>query len=255
MFYLKMSKINKFIINKKTKITEIKDNLNHINFQFLNDLTKYSFARIYLDNTFIVFNSINNILFLIYSTKNKSIISYNLINKKIINEIKNAHEYDITNLRYYLDNNNKRDLILSISYFDNNIKLWNINSYECLINIKKINKYGYLYSACFLNNNNQIYIISSNGDWINTIDFELIKVYDLKGNIIKKINNSKDNAWSIYNYGHNNPAQNYIVTVNYDNIKSYDYEENKIYHKYFDNNKYLHLNLIMNKKEDVLIMF
>ena len=59
-----------------------------------------SYANLRIDNTFSVFNSNNNILYLIYATKNKSIICYNL-NKFIkINEIKNAHSEYITNFRH-----------------------------------------------------------------------------------------------------------------------------------------------------------
>jgi len=46
-------------------------------------------------------------------------------------EIK-MHKQYITNLRHYLNNINKRDLIISISAQSNNIKLWNLNNYECL---------------------------------------------------------------------------------------------------------------------------
>ena len=79
-----------------------------------------------------------------------------------ITEIKNAHNNVTTNFRHYLDVINKRDLILSISAYENNIKLWNINNFECLLNLQNINKGGCLYSACFLNDNNQNYIITSN---------------------------------------------------------------------------------------------
>ena len=63
----------------------------------------------------------------IYIDKKNSIISYDIINNRKINEIKNAHKEYITYLRYYLDNINNRDLFISISYINNNIKLWNIN--------------------------------------------------------------------------------------------------------------------------------
>ena len=61
------------------------------------------------------------------STENKSIITLNLINNKKIIEIKNAHNNYITNLRHYLDKNNNRDLLLSVSNVDFNIKIWNVN--------------------------------------------------------------------------------------------------------------------------------
>ena len=66
-----------------------------------------------------------------------------------------------------------------MSDLDNNIKLWNINNYECLIDIKNINKKGWMYSACFLKENNKNYIITSN---YNSSDCEFIKVFDFNGN-------------------------------------------------------------------------
>ena len=88
---------------------------------------------------FSAFKSINNIIYIIYANIYKSIISYNLIENKKINEIKNDHENEITGFRYYLDKINKRDLIISISGIDINLKLWNINKWESLLNIKNNN--------------------------------------------------------------------------------------------------------------------
>ena len=116
-----------------------------------------AFSLCSLDNIFSVFNSINNILYLIYSKENKSIIIFDIINKVKICEIKNAHNKAITNFRHYLDKKNKRDLVMSISFDENNIKLWNINNLECLLNLQNIYDTGYLNSSCFLEDNNNIY--------------------------------------------------------------------------------------------------
>ena len=93
----------------------------------------------------------------IYGNIEKSIISYNLINKQKINEIKNAHQRNISNIRHHLDKINKRDLFLTISAFDYNVKVWNMNNYECLLNLNNIKSKNYghhLYSAFFLTYNN-----------------------------------------------------------------------------------------------------
>ena len=66
---------------------------------------------------------------LTFSNKDNSIISYDLIDYKKINEIKKAHKSLITSFRYIYDNLEYRDLIISISNKDSNIKLWNINNY------------------------------------------------------------------------------------------------------------------------------
>ena len=87
----------------------------------------------------------------------------------------------ISNFIHYLDIKKKRDLLISISCFDNNIKLWNINNFECIYNFEKVNEGGRLLSACFLNFKNNIYIATSNFDneWIDNT--ELIKVFDFNG--------------------------------------------------------------------------
>jgi WD40 repeat protein len=51
---------------------------------------------------------------------------------------------------------------MSVSSNDSNIRVWNVNGWECIFNFTNINKAGLLVSACFLKNNNQIYIVSSN---------------------------------------------------------------------------------------------
>ena len=219
---------------------------NPIEIEFLENVTKDSFPDACLDNIFCTFKSINDIYYIIYTNKNRSIISLNLDNNYIINEIKNAHEETIRNFRYYLDLINKRDLIISISCKDNNIKLWNINNMECLLNIKNINKEGSLFSACFLYDNNRYYIISSNCNFNGESD--KIKIFDLKGNLIKEINDSNDKTFFIDCYYENKISKHYIITGNLGYVKSFDIYENKIYYQYSDNNdKRAHDSIVINE--------
>ena len=144
------------------------DNLNK-NYDFKSDAQKIKYPIIlvkdssadYSDNCFCLFESIGNIHYLVY-TKERSIIFYDLNSNNILNEIKNSHLKNVTNLRYYFEEINKRDLILSVSSQDSNIKLWNIKNFECLLNLENIYEYPSLDSACFLNNKNQFYILASN---------------------------------------------------------------------------------------------
>ena len=187
----------------------------------------YSFD---IDNTFELFKSIDDIIYLIYSNNQKSIIVYNLIDNKKINTIKNAHNKYISNFRHHFDKTNKRDLILSISDFDNNMKIWNVDNFECLYNFMNVNTKGYLYSACFLDNLNKIYIITSNCTYCG--NSEPLKVFDLKGNYIKSIFDSSEITYFTMIYYDKNTI--YLITGNKGYSKSYNYNDNKIYHKYFD---------------------
>ena len=138
---------------------------------------------------------------------------------------------------------------MSISAIDNNIKIWNINNLECLVNIPNINQDGFLYSSCILNDNKNYYIISSNQ---NLYNLESIKIFDFKGNKIKEINESKDSVFCIDAFYDNTLSKGYIVTGNNGYIKSYDFSENKLYHKYFEGNGNDHKNIIIYNQNETI---
>lgn len=193
-----------------------------------------SYSECVLDNSFLLFNTFNNLIYLIYATKNNSIITYNLISFQKMNEIKNAHEHIITNFRHYADNKKKRDLFLSLSNVENKIKVWNVNNFACFLVINNINKAGFLLSACFLNeNNNNIFIITSNS---YSKDNGPIKVFDLKGIQIKTIKDSKKQVFFIDSFYDKKSNKNYIITGNEDSSTSYDFEKNCFYHNYGSSN-------------------
>ena len=106
---------------------------------------------------------------------------------------------------------------------DGNIKLWNINILECLFNI---NKATFLYSACFLTDKDQTYIVTGN---------IFIKVYDLKGNIVKEISEPNERSYIIEFFYGQKLLKNFIITGNEDQVKSIDYDNSKLYRKYFSN--------------------
>jgi WD40 repeat protein len=223
---------------------------SNINFQLSHYLAKNSYSIYVFDNVMEIFNSINDIFYLIYAKDTKSIISVDLINNKKIIEIKHAHNEYITNFRHYKDIINKRDLLLSISANDNNIKIWNVNVWENILNII-VNEKGDLDSSCFLNYNNQIYIITSNDHYLDII--EPIKVFDLEGNKIKELNDSSYKTYIIDSYYDNDMSKYFIITGNEGNCKSYDYENNKIYKLYCDDDVLnAHFSLIIYSKEKIV---
>ena len=229
--------------NKKNNLNNCASNDNNTFY-----LTKDSYINFISDNSFITFKSIDEILMLIYTNKNKSIICYDIINKCKMNEIKNAHNSEISNFRYYLDKINKRDLIISISSYDLNLKLWNINNFECLYNFKSISKYGISLKAAFLNNNNQIYIISIY--YIVYTKIKPIAVYDLKGEKIKEINESDYNTYFIDSYYDNKLSKNFII-AGYKHVRAYDYNENKLFHIYDDDDYECHCSIRIFDKGEI----
>ena len=176
------------------------DNSDYINtapkdITLIGNLTEDSFAYAILNNTFIIFKSMNQIIYLIYCNTNNSIICYNIEKSQRINEIKNPHDMYITNFRHFFYKENEKDLIMTISLGDNNIRIWNLSNWECLVNISNVNFEGYLYSACFLYSDNQLYIISSNFNLLNMP--ENIKIFNLNGEKINEIQESNDITYII----------------------------------------------------------
>ena len=237
-------------IQKKNKINKIENKFNPNNIQLLNNLTKDSYSDYTLDNTFTVFNSIDNIIYLIYTNIKKSIITYNIIDNKKINEIKNAHSRDITNLRHFLDKYNKRDLIISISLSNNNLKLWDITTFECLLNLENINKSGRLFSACLLSENNANYVITSCAYGNN----EPIKIFDMNNIKVKEINELNDSIYFIESFYDTILSKYFIIVGCNGFIKSFDYNNNIIYKKYNDNDNNRHCSIIINNKGEKIKM-
>ena len=143
---------------------------------------------------------------------------------------------------------------MSISRNENNIKVWDINNWENIVNIKNINNVGYIYSACFLNENNQNYIITSNRNLNGNP--EGIKIFNFKGQKIKEINDSNDHTFYIDTFYDNILDKNFIITGNFGYVKSYDYIKNELYYKYDDNkcinNDRFHCSLIVKYNEKII---
>ena len=178
----------------------------------------------------IIFKSIYNEFIMIYQDENRSIVSYNLEDYKKIIEIKNSNKY-INEINYYLDKSYKRDLVVEISMERNNIKLWNANIWELILNINYNigNFYLNINSICFLKYKNNIYLVAS---CVNLPNTQLIHIYDLKGNKVKEINDTKSKSYYVDTFYDNKFSKSYIIIATNDDIRAIDYEKNKIFKKY-----------------------
>ena len=84
---------------------------------------------------------------------------------------------------------------------------------------------------------------------------ENIKIFNLDGDEIKEINDSNDHCFFIDTYYDNNCSKNFIITGNLGYLKSYDFDNNKLYHKYYDNEnikKMAHFSAVINKNENLI---
>ena len=238
---------NIILMDKKEKITVKEEKIEIQNVGFLSE---DSYSHCFLDNTFSVFKSeVDDTLYLIYTNKNKSIKSYDLNAYSVIYEKKNAHDNFITNFRHYFDDINKKDLLLSISSEDNNIKIWNVKNFNCLVNIKNIYKNGLLSSACFLKQKDKIYFVTSNNEFSEDYENESLKIYDLNGNKIREINGSNERTFFVDNYYDENNNKNYIITGNNGYIKSYDFNNNELFQIYNDKDNSNHISIIIDNSD------
>jgi WD40 repeat protein len=202
------------------------------------EISKDSYVYTDLDNIFITFLSYSGILTLIYPTKIKSIISYDLNNFQIITEIKNAHKGEfITNFNHFFDKYKKIDLILSISGINRVINIWNNKNWELILTLENIYNSGRINSACFVQNelDNNTFIVTSNNFFSSP---ENIKIFNLEGKHINEIENSNENVYYINTLVDNKKI--YIIVCSYNYLISYDYGQNKFYKKYHSPNSKIH---------------
>ena len=201
------------------------------------NLTYDAFTYYNYDNSFLIYNSNNNNrLYLVYSTQEKSIKVYDIYDEVQILEIKNSTEDNkqITNFRYFYDEYNNRDLIMSIIGIKNCIKIWDAFDWDCILCIKDIYKEGNIYSSLILNNisNNNMYIVTSNCTLFK--DSQPLKIYDLNGKLIKVINDSKGKTFFLDLFHDNKNSKTYIISSNKEFVKSFDFLNNSCYKKYID---------------------
>ena len=140
------------------------------------------------------------------------------------------------------------------------IKIWNINNLDNILTInKRNNEFAFIY-PCFINDNNQIYII------LNIIFYnnynKVLRVIDFKGKLKKDINIIEINdRYKSVNYMicyyDDKSCKNYIIAYiediyeNNNFILSIDYNENKVYNKYYFKDVKYSINILMYNKEEL----
>jgi len=230
----------------------INDHKNIINLQVLNNFHLDSYTDSYISDGFCIFTSINDILYLIYSNNNNSIIAYDLNNTQKICEITNAHEDYISSFKHILDKNQKKDLLISISYECNYLKLWDIKNFELLCYIKDIYSDGFLFCAHFLleqnKNKNNLYILTSNCNF--SLSSGPIKKFNLKGEHIDIINKSEGlDVFYLTDFYDSIIEKQFLVATIKRSIISFDLENNQVYKSYSEDNSHFHFNIIINKED------
>ena len=232
--FIDFKKANK--INNPKKIIFVKDLITDCNYNWGS-------------NSLLLFTSIYHITYIIYSDDKKSIITYNLISNQKISHIKNAHEGEINAFKHCFDTKTKKDLIISNSKYNHEIKLWNFQKLQLLWIYKgeKVKCEFLLYN----NLDNQFFLLTS------SLLYEKINIYDLKGKLIKQLDSSEGETKYIDNYYDNDLSKNFVIVVYNNFAVSFDFNINKLYKIYYFQimNSFKSLEIYKNEKTKLIISF
>ncbi len=223
-----MNTTPKKMIKNKNNNNNSSNNYPHLS--FYKNLTMKTNSIYQGDNNFAVFETLNKDIMLVYSANNCSMCFYDIDKDKLLKIIPQAHKNQITNFRYGRDKNNSRDLVLSISDKNKNIKVWEVSTFTCILNIENVYFDGFLFSSCFLIDEN------ARKNYIITINFstEPIKIFNLRGNIVKSIDNREYYTYIVDCYHNSFQKKYYVITGNENFIVSYNFDDGKVYNKYCD---------------------
>ena len=226
-----------------------KDN-NSLGLVFFKNIVQKTYVKYLGDNNFAVFKSINDEILLVYGITNTNIYIYDIEKDKMAKIIKNAHKSQISNFRHITDNISKKDLLLTVSDTIKNLKVWEIQTSNCILNIEKVYNDGFIFSACFLIDeiNRMNYVISVN------YDFEPLKIYDFEGNNISNINNFEDKSYIVESYFHPKSKKYFLVVGNEHYIKSFNFHDTSLYKKYYDDSINLHMYFTFLYKDEKLLL-
>jgi len=207
-------------------------------------------------NTFCTFKSIEGIFYLIYIKDGDDIVFYNLIDEKEVIDIKVKYlsdDFHTIEIKYLFDENNQRDLLVTLS---RNLILWNVNTFECLFNIKiKSCDVEYAYDRY-----DHLGIVKLNKSYDIIVNNEEMKIFDLNGNKLKDNYKSYlkfDKYDNISNYDYIDTyydkkfCKSYIF-FNYRSLYVYNYKKRKLYRK-FPEIHFIYRHIIVNDDDENLI--
>jgi len=221
-------KMNNKLNTNKIKIFEKDPN----NLRYILDITNtndlwgendiFEVFKSYKDNKeYIISKNINN-----YNLDIFALIDYKKINSL------NGHKSRITTVRYFINNKDNNEYLISADSY-RIVIVWDVtNNYNIKYNIDT--NYNYYIYSCLLvfpHNNYDNYIITSTCCTFNDIDKSATKIYSLdNGNFINFINNTNNNhiyyLLSWYNKKNNNY---YIIQLAYKKIIISNLLEDELY--------------------------
>lgn len=251
----KMKEIENSIIppKEKTPINSsqnsfIRFSSNPNNLIYKGDLCDTAHKFNSIDKVFCAFKSFSGDSYVVWGTPIYSLEFFNIEKNKIINTIKEAHMNIIFSCRHYPDKKNKIDYIITSSY-DRNVKIWNLKSFSYNL-IANTHNNNYIYSVCLLfeENENKSYVITSSPS-------DFMKIWDFTGKLIDTFGLSDEGTYFIDVHYDTKNNKYYILNGNVNDVKSYSFNDRKIYKKYLGKPQSWHMSALVYQynEQEILI--
>ena len=201
-----------------------------------------------IDKVFCAFKSLSGESFVVWGTPQYSIEFYDLEKGKIIKTIPNAHNQTIFSCRHYVDFINNIDYIITSSY-DKTVKVWDLKTFQYILNIKNPHSGYYIYSVNILCDQKEgaNYVITSAPN-------EYMKVFDFTGNNLRSFGQNDESTYFIDTYCDSKEGVHYVINANSSDVKSYVFKTGKLYHKYKGSPQTWHMSAIVNETKDQQIL-
>ena len=202
-----------------------------------------------IDKLFCAFKSFSGESLVVWGTPQYNIEFFDLEKNKIVKTITKAHNDIIISCRHYSDLKNRIDYLITSSY-DKTVKVWDIRSYSYIVNIISAHSNGNIDSVSILCDEKEgaNYVITSSTK-------EYMKVWDFNGKNLKSFGQNDENTYFIDAYYDNKESNHYIINANDNDVKSYNFKNGELYHKYKGTPQAFHMSVIVSeiKEKQILI--
>ena len=228
----------KVFINSSSQDSFIRFTSNPMNLIYKGDLCNTAHKFNSIDKVFCAFKSFAGDSYVVWGTPIYSLEFFNIEKNKIINTIKEAHMNIIYSCRHYPDKKNKIDYIITSSY-DRNVKIWNLKSFSYNL-IANAHNNNYIYSVCLLfeENENKSYVITSSPS-------DFMKIWDFSGKLLDTFGLSDEGTYFIDVYYDTKNNKHYILNGNVNDVKSYSFNDRKLYKKYLGKPQSWHMSALV----------
>lgn len=179
-----------------------------------------------IDSVFCAFNTYDQNPFIAWTTSENTVEILNVNNNKI--EIKKAHNQHVYIVRHFFDKRVNIDYLLSTSYDKKAVVYDYVSSdqtFKVLITINTAHSGLYLYSGVIVFDFTSEKPIQDSTLIVTSVPHEQLKVFNLKGTLIRHLGNKSDYTYYINTYYDSKKNSFFIINANSQDIKIIDFKD------------------------------